>query len=113
MSFFKKNFKIPKLDNIESYAKKFINTIDEQAKNIVNEIKSEDNKSKKGQSLEERKFNISWNFLNWLKKINIFFSRESFQSIFVFQFLFSFKFHIKYIYSIYSKIIFIVSIIKY
>jgi len=54
MSFFKKNFKIPKLDNIESYAKKFINTIDEQAKNIVNEIKSEDNKSKKGQSLEEQ-----------------------------------------------------------
>jgi len=54
MSFFKKNFKLPNLDNIESYAKKFINTIDEQAKNIVNEIKSEENKSRKGQSLEEQ-----------------------------------------------------------
>jgi len=54
-SFFKKNFKLPKLDNIENYAKKIMTTIDEQAKNIVNEIKNEDNKSKKGQSLEERK----------------------------------------------------------
>jgi len=63
MSFFKKNFKLPNLsnlpnlENIENYAKKFINTIDEQAKNIVNEIKIEENKSKKKkeQALEERK----------------------------------------------------------
>lgn len=62
MSFFKKNFKLPNLsnlpnlENIENYAKKFINTIDEQAKNIVNEIKIEENKSKKKkeQALEEQ-----------------------------------------------------------
>jgi hypothetical protein len=58
-SFFKKNFKLPKLDNIENYAKKIMTTIDEQAKNIVNEIKNEDNKSKKGQSLEEQ-FPYPW-----------------------------------------------------
>eukprot|EP00833_Pecoramyces_ruminatium_P009731 jgi/Orpsp1_1/1183763/evm.model.c7180000086642.1 len=52
-SFFKKNFKLPNLDNLENYAKKIITTIDEQAKNIVNEIKIEDNKGKKVQSLEE------------------------------------------------------------
>jgi len=53
-NFFKKNFKLPKFDNIENYAKKIITSIDEQAKNIVNEITNEENKNKKGQSLEEQ-----------------------------------------------------------
>jgi len=55
VSFFKKNFKLPKLNNLENYSKKIMTTINEQAKNIVNEIRNEGNKSKKGQSLEERK----------------------------------------------------------
>jgi hypothetical protein len=59
VSFFKKNFKLPKLNNLENYSKKIMTTINEQAKNIVNEIRNEGNKSKKGQSLEEQ-FPYPW-----------------------------------------------------